>query len=544
MKKSIRLLSLLLVVLMVIFAFAACGKKEEVKEDNKQEDNKQEENKDENKEDDKKEEDKKDEGKPKKDSFTTAISSEPATLSVFEANDYVAWGVMNNIYDGLVTFEQDGSITPGLAEKWEYSADGKEITLHLRKDVKFHNGNAFNADDVVYTYGKQIGNSMTQNNTSAMEKMEKVDDYTVKLTLKYAYGPIEHCMGGFMTFIADKETHEKDPASYTRNPQGTGAYKVVSWDAGDKITLTRNDDYFLSEVPIKDVIYKIIPDTTTQVMALENHEIDYMDSVPVAELENIRGNKELGTVDASSPSTYFFCMNNSVAPFDNTKVRQAVAYALDRESIMIGAIGGEGVINNTPMAHNIVGWPGEDYKWLDQDVEKAKSLLKEAGFENGFKVTCLIMPSASYVKPAEIIQEQLRAIGIEMEIQTMERAAFLTDMVGNKNYVCSVMSATAFFPDSDYIYAQYHTGDLTSRNYVRCADPKLDALLEAARVETDKAKRNDLYLQICDLWKEECYMIPMYIQNSTSAFDADLLGVEDNANRKLTIRDKYWANVD
>ena len=481
-----------------------------------------------------------------RDSLTIVSTSEPSTLNTLLADDFAAWAITNNVYDSLINYNTDGSLTPGLAESWEYSEDGTEITFHLRQGVKFHNGEEMTADDVVFTYEQVIPYPAAQNVNSTMESMTKIDDYTVVLKLKHSFGPIEYCVGASQFSIVDKSAYEADPESYTRNPVGTGAYKVVSWDSGDKIVLERFDDYYAGAGQIKTVTYKIITDTTTAVAALENGEVDLLDAnVPMADRQHLIDNPNLGYVEAPQSSTYFISMNNKEGPFSNKDVRLAVSYAVNREDFILGVLDGNGTAVQTPMAIGVVGWPSEDeFMNNPQDLEKAKEHLAAAGYPDGLTVTLKCMESDSYSKPAEILQAQLAQIGITVNIEKMERARFLTEMRDNKEYEISIMSATAFYPDADYIYALYHTDESggAGRNYHCNSNPELDAMLEEARTSTDQAHREDLYLQICEFMRDEAITVPLYVGMTGSAFDKDLQGVVPNPDRRLKLVDLSWAS--
>ena len=477
-----------------------------------------------------------------KDTLVIAMSSEPSTLNTLVADDFAAWSITNNIYDSLIEFHTDGSLTPGLAESWDYSEDGTEITFHLRQGVKFHDGSAMTADDVVFTYEQVIPYAAAQNVNSAMKSMEKGDDYTVKLTLLHPFGPVEYCAGSSQFSIVCKSAYEKDPDAFTRNPVGTGAYKLSSWESGDKITLERFDEYWNGAPALKTVTYKIIPDSTTQAIALENGEIDLLEGVSMADRQHIIDTPSLGYVEGASASTYFISMNNKEGPFANRDLRLAVSYAVNRQEFIDGAMNGVGSPCETPMSPITQGWPS-DFKNNEQNLEKAKEHLAAAGYPDGVTVTLKCMESAAYSKPAEILQEQLRQIGITVNIEKMERAKFLQEMRDDKQYEISIMSATAFYPDADYIYALYHT-DATGgagRNYHCNSNPELDEMLETARTSNDQAQREQLYRDICQFMKEEAITIPLYVPMNGSAYNIKLQGVIANPSRRLYLKDLSWT---
>ena len=474
-----------------------------------------------------------------KDTFVYGLTAEPKTLDGLLADDFVAYTITNNLYDNLIIQEPDGSLTPGLAESWTYNDIGDEITFALRKGVKFHDGSEMTAADVKFTFDHDIDHPPAANLTSAMDRMEIVDDYTVKLFLKHPFGPIEYAISGSQLAIVSKAAYEADPAGFARKPVGTGPYKINEWFSGDKITITRHDDYWQGAPVIKDVTFKIITDISTAVIALENGEID-MVQPNTTDRDNLMANSDVTYYEVEQQSTYFLAMNNKRGLFTNKDMRLALAYAVDREALLVGALDGIGAICNTPMAR-VFGHPGE-FDWYDYNPEKAKEHLAAAGYPDGLTITFTTMNSTGYSKPTEIIQDQLRKVGITVVIDRMERAAFLDAVITRKDYEIAVMSATAFYPDSDYLFAMYHSDPTEEgRNYHLNEDPVLDGLLEEARVLQDSEGREALYLQVCERFKEEAFQVPLYVMLANMAASSKLRGYEISPLRRVYVKYFNWV---
>lgn len=476
-----------------------------------------------------------------KDTFTYGMTAEPKTLNALVADDFVAYTVTNQLYDNLICQKPDGSLVPGLAEKWEYNEDATEITFTLRKGVKFHNGDELTAADVQYTFDNVIPHPPAQNLTSSMDHMETVDDYTVKLFLKYPFGPIEYCVAGSQLGIVNKKAHEADPDGFSRKPVGTGPYKIVEWRSGDKIILTRHDEYFEGPPHMKDVTFKIITDKSTAVVALENGEVD-MTEPGKPDRNNLMNNPAISFHEVEQVSTYFIAMNNKYGTFKDQNLRLAVAHAIDKESLLIGALDGVGSVSNTPMS-KVFGWP-EDFAGIPYDPAKAKEYLAAGGYpDGGLKIVFTTMENPDYVKPTEIIQEQLRQVGIEVEIVKMERAAFLETLLTKKDYEISVMSATAFYPDSDYLYNQYHSDPSEKgRNYCLNENPELDKLLEDARKSQDPEERKKMYLEVCEIFAETAIQVPLFNGVTQQASSAKLQGFSISPMRRIYVKDFYWVD--
>lgn len=471
-----------------------------------------------------------------------AITSEPKTLTPFNIDEYTGFTLCYQLYDRLIEIESDGTQTPGLAESWELAPDSQSITFKLRQGVKFHNGNDFNADDVVFTYDNAIASAVTAGVTSAMDHMEKVDDYTVKLILKEPFAAAVSCVPFAQLSIIDKETYEADPDGFARNPVGTGPYKFVNWEIGNKITLAANDDYYDGAPTIKDLTFKIILDTNTVVMAMQNGEVDICDTAPSAGRATIEADNNLTWYACPSAGSNFIIFNCSKEPFNDKRVRQAVAYALDKESIVVGALEGDGQVAQALMARSVPQYP-EDFvsAYNEQNIEKAKELLAEAGYPNGFDIVCPTMDSELFVPATEMFQDMLAQIGINVTIEKYERNVWLDKVRVQHDYQFCHMNTNASYPDADYLYPLFHSSYIASaKNWAEANNPELDALLEQGRGESDAEKRNEIYRQIVEIMDEECFVAPMYNKNMGVAAAAGLKGVVPSATRRLFVNEYAW----
>lgn len=477
-----------------------------------------------------------------KDTLIQAITGEPSTLDYAYANDLNTFSITCNLYDGLVRQEQDGSLVPGLAESWEYSEDGKEITFKLREGVKFHNGDVMTADDVVYSFERALASSSTARITGSMEKMEKVDDTHVKLTLKFSYGPIEGCLAAVNCSITSKAAVEADPDGFARNPVGTGPYKFSSWDSGSKIVFVANEDYFRGPARIKTLTYQLVSDTSAALIALESGDVDVIGATQAADRQNIIDNPDLAYDEISASSFWFVAFNNAEGIFaENPKLRQAVAHAINTEDILIGCAEGVGVVSTCPIPQTCWGYP-EGFEGATYDPELAKQLLTEAGYPNGLDVTIKTMESGYYKKICDVVVEQLRQVGINCTIEAAERTAFLADVYTNSQFEICVNSWTALYPDADFImYMRYH-GDYLGggNNMVKVNIPELNQALETGRFSQDDAERKEAYRTACQIMKDNAVMVPVMSTMNGVACRANLKGVKADTTQKLYVYNFYW----
>lgn len=479
---------------------------------------------------------------PKKDTVILAITGEPTTLDYAFANDLNTFSICCNLYDGLVREEADGSLVAGLAESWEYSEDGKEITFTLRQGVKFHNGDVMTADDVVFSFERALASSSTSRITGSMEKMEKVDDTHVKLTLKYSYGPIEGCLAAVNCSIISKAAYEANPDGFARAPIGTGPYKFSSWDSGSKIVFAANEDYFREPAKIKTLTYQLVSDSAAALIALETGDVDMIVSTQASDRQNIIDNKDLFYDEVSASSFWFVAFNNAEGIFaENPLLRQAVAHAINTEDCLYGCAEGVGVISTCPIPSTCFGYP-EGFEGATYDPELAKKLLAEAGYPDGLTVTIKTMESGYYAKICDVVVEQLRQVGITCVIEPMERTAFLADVYSNSQFDICVNSWTALYPDADFImFMRYHSSFLGGgNNMVKVAIPELDAALETGRYSSDPEARKEAYRTACQIMKDNAVMVPVMATMNGIACRANLKGVAANTAQKQYVYNYYW----
>ena len=478
-----------------------------------------------------------------KDSITISLSAEPPSLDYSLANELNAFSIVSNINEGLIRQEADGSLVPALAESWTYSEDGTEITFTLRQGVTFHNGDPVTADDVVYSFERALASASTARMTGAMEKMEKIDDTHVKLTLKYPYGPIEGCLASVNCSIVSKAAAEADPEGFGRAPVGAGPYKVVEWRSGEAIVMEAYDGYYRGEAPIKNLTYQVISDSSSALVALETGQTDMINSTQASDKMNIQSNPDLFYDETPSNSFFFLAFNNSEGVFaDNLALRQAVAYAIDKESIMLGAMEGVGSVAHSPIPTNCFGAPENpvDYEY---NPEKARELLAEAGYPDGLTITMPTMSSGYYAKISDIIVDQLRQVGITVNQELMERTAYMQDVYTNCQYDMTVLSISALQPDADFItYMRYHSDYLgNGNNFFMVSIPELDEQLDIGRFDPDEADRIAAYEEVCNILHEQAVLVPLVFPMNGVASRANLQGVHADSNQRIYVYDLSWG---
>lgn len=397
----------------------------------------------------------------KRDDVVVALWSEPSTLCGGLAASTSVNMVSRQIFDTLVEKGEDGTYEPGLAMEWEWGNDNKDLTFTLREGVTFHNGETMTAEDVAFSYNTIINAGYADTATSAMDNMEVIDDTHVVLHFDFEYGPAMECVSSDYMVIFPQAEYESS-ADFGRNPIGTGAYKFVEWATGDKITLTANEDYYMGAPSIKDVVFRIQPDNSIATLALENGEIDVHTKIPQTDVPNVEANANLQYSETLGNSTTWIIFNFE-GIFADENLRLAVAHAIDKEGVMIGAIEGKGSVAQAIYANFVPGYDF-DYEGPAYDPELSKELLAEAGYPDGLDLVVKASSNEAYAKPLEIVQAYLADVGINLDIQPMESNAWFDDVFKGADYDMNLVTFSMGMADLEELYALYRGGQ--GQNFV------------------------------------------------------------------------------
>ncbi|MTI01317.1 ABC transporter substrate-binding protein [Roseibium sp. RKSG952] len=398
-----------------------------------------------------------------KSDITIAMQLEPPhldpTSAAAQAIDSV---VYTNIFEGLTRFKGDGSVVPGLAESWEISDDGKEYTFRLHDGVTFHDGSVMEAEDVKFSLDRALGEDSANAQKAlfaGIESVEIVDPLTVKVTLSEPNGNFLFNMAWGDAVIVSPDSID----DIKTNPVGTGAFTFGEWVQGDSITLNRNPDYWGDQPALESATFKFISDPTAAFAAMMAEDIDAFDNFPAPEnLPQFEADPRFQVLVGSTEGETILSTNNKQPPFDDIRVREAVAHAIDRQAIIDGAMFGYGTPIGTHFApHNpaYVDLTGNSA----YDPEKAKALLAEAGFADGFETTLHLPPPSYARRGGEIVAAQLADVGINAEIINVEWAQWLESVFKGKDFGLTIVSHTepmdiGIYARPDY-YFQYDSLD-------------------------------------------------------------------------------------
>jgi peptide/nickel transport system substrate-binding protein len=424
-----------------------------------------------------------------------AISADPEGLDPHLTSAHSSFEILENVYDTLVTVDENLNMVPSLAESWEVSNDNLTWTFHLREGVKFHNGRDLTAEDVVYSY-ERIMDEETGSGVAwrfgSVESVEAVDDLTVAIHLTEPSPNLLGRIGAYKGMsIVPQEIVEDE--TIDTHPVGTGPFVFAEYMPGDHVTLEANPDYWEEGKPYLDgVTFKIIPDDTVRLTNLQTGEVDWVDSLPPQRVTELATSGDVIVDKVSGGDYWYIGLNLTREPFDDPLVRQAIAYAIDRGEVAAAAKWDTATPNQGPIPVDSSWY--YDYQPYGQDLEKARELLAEAGYPDGFETE--LMPTTFYeetVRAAQVLQAHLSQIGIDAEIRSLEWGTWLEEQgAGNFDmYICGWIGNID--PD-DFFYAQHHTDEFF--NFTGYSNPEVDELLEAGRVETDQEARKEIYNQV------------------------------------------------
>lgn len=433
--------------------------------------------------------------------------SEAVTLDPQMATDVPSSNVSTNIYDTLVTFDENMNIVGSLAEEFK-QVDDTTWEFKLRSGVKFHDGSDLTADDVVATFNRVLDPNVGSPRAFLYEmitNVEAVDELTVRFTLEYPFAPFPAHLAHEGGSILSEESIQKDYEEMEKgetagayigtNPIGTGYFKLDQWEPGDYLKLVRNDDYWGEKAKLDSVTFRVVDEALTRIAELEvdnAHIIEPLNPSNMAQVENIA---HASVYKRASLSLAYIGFNMEKEPFNDVRVRQAISHAIDKTQILEGIYEGTGVPAVGPLAPDVWGYD-PTVKPLEYDLEKAKSLLAEAGYADGFSTTIWTNDNPDRMKMAEYVQAALKELNIEVKIEVMEWGTYLAQTAaGNHDmFILGWSTATA---DADYAtYPLFHSsnvGEPGNRTFTK--DAELDKILEEARVETDETKRKELYRQ-------------------------------------------------
>lgn len=515
--------------------------------------------------------------------FVLSTNSDLVSLDPHGSSDLPSDKVRNTIYEGLVTQNAELEIEPLLAEEWE-QVDDATWTFALREGVSFHDGSPFNAEVVKANFDRVVDPGIASPRVNLFEMIESVevlDEYQIEIVTAYPFAPLLNHLtndgGGMISKEVIDEDYsnaleqagidmgieefyrlrESDADRYEeissdiseylhavveQKPVGTGYLQLESRDPGESTTLSRFDDYWGTPAKLDTVTYKVVAESGSQLAELEtgaSHMISGFDS---SSIERIESNPETHMFTFHSISMEYVGFNTSKAPLDDRRVRQAITHVFDKEEVLEGIYNGTGRALEGPLQPEVLGYD-DTIEGLEYDLDRARTLMAEAGYEDGFEISIITNDAPERVDVAIYLQEALEELNIEATVEQIEWGAYLERAsTGDHDIFLLGLPNTTGDPDQG-LWPLYHSSMIGSQgNRFFFENDELDALLEAGRQESDEETRAQIYHDAQRILIEEAPSIFMRQAESTNAYRDEVEGLTIDRYNKPDFRNVTLEN--
>ncbi len=471
-----------------------------------------------------------------KDTVTVALTDEPDYLSTCDTDSLMSAQMNLLTYNGLTRINME-TLQPELDLAESYTQDSDtEWTFVLKQGVKFHNGDEFTAEDVKASVEYAQSFDRTANYTSFIQDVQVVDDYTVKIVTGDPNPNLLYDMAYHFNCILPHSLIESGN-DFSANPVGTGPYKFVSWNKGNTISFEANEDYFDADrtPSIKNLVFSIIPEGTTRTMALENGDVDFVYSVSSSDIDRLKTEEGVEVEEVVSVENFFLYLNAVNGDFTDSNLRLAVAYAINREDIIAGALNGYGTPSYSCVSMGYA--ESVDTNAYSYNLDKAKEYLAAWGGDPSTVKLQIICSNDTKTAIATIMQAELAELGINVEIESTDSATYQSAMATDTLSAAIV----SWSPANAATYVSRFHSDRRGNTPAAVATPEMDALVEAMRVEMDSAKRTELIQQIIGLANETCWYVPIYQVNYFRAHNSDLQNVVCSATGYVDFATMTWG---
>ncbi len=457
-----------------------------------------------------------------KNNLIFALDQEPASLDPYMHSKQQGFTVGTLIFETLIKKNANGDYIPWLAKEWEQQNDTTFI-FKLRDDVTFHDGSKFTAEDAAYSLILGATSSFTANLFGSIdtENTKALDEYTLQLKLKAPYAPLFEALASFRGAMLSKNARETmGEDAYGRAPVGTGPMKFKQWVSGDRIEMEAYEGYWGEQLPFKEAVARIIVEGSARSIELETGGVDIAMELPFSDWERIENNPDTILIAGESQSHSFILLNNSMEPTNNEKVRKALAHALDMENLVKIAYQGQATVADSFYAPSILGY--KKVGPYEYNVEKAKALLAEAGYPDGFKIQYYTMENQINMTVAEVVKNMWGQIGVDVEIQIVDLAT-QTQLNNEGKVPAASMAPTVAIADPDaglMIWPIYRTIS------IRHNDQHVQDLLDKGRATYNESERIAIYQELQEYLQEKCYSIPLAFPRAAFGTRSYITGLE------------------
>ncbi|MDR3177455.1 MAG: peptide-binding protein [Campylobacteraceae bacterium] len=455
-------------------------------------------------------------------SLHIAMSANPSRINPILATDSVSGEISYFIFNSLLTYDENASIKTELAKSYKF-LDDKTLVFYLRDDVFWSDGHRFSAKDVIFTYETILSPKVSTPYSESfkhVEKIEKLDDFTIKVTYKYPYFmALETWMMGLLPEHILKNENSLMTSSFNQKPIGTGMFTLKNFSISSNFILEANKNYFLGSAKLDSVIYHFVPDVSAAFLMLKSGELDMADISPLQLKKQIDGEfmSKFNIYESISHSYSYVGFNLKLPKFQDPNVREALSLAIDRQALVDILLFGEGYVCTGPFLPNTSAFNAE-VKAPKQDIKKARELLKKAGYDekNPFEFE-LVTNSGPRIYIAQILQHQLKSVGVNMKIRVLEWQAFLNTVINPRRFDAFLMGWSLSIKPNAYSIWHSESDKLGGFNLVGYKNERVDELIKKAERTIDDEEFGKIYREIFELIVKDNPYLFLYIPKTITA---------------------------
>jgi len=475
-------------------------------------------------------------------SITDFSFSSARTLDPHIAQAAGSMRFIENMYNTLLKYKtgEYGSLEGDLVQDYSISEDGRVYTFEIYEGVKFHNGDDLTAEDVKYSIERIIEKEVRAQQFDAVEEINILDDHSFEIVLSEAVAPFLTYLAYPMNAVVNKNVVEANDGSLNNADAGSGPFKLNVWERDQFLVLDKFEDYFEEGKPYLDRVYlKPIDDETARTTALRNDELDIILQVSAKNIDRLDQYPNINVESVAGTYWEYLGLNTKAGPLADKKVRQAVAWAVNRDTLNQMVKFGK--------ASPLTGGPIPPGHWADdelevypaQDLEKAEELLSQTDYADGFETTLIVLSNPDQLNAAQVIKAQLGQVGIDVEIRSLESSVYFENL-GSGNFEMTVIGWVGFVDPDEYLYNIFHTDGIW--NQQQYSNKEVDALLEKGRKTSDKEERREIYREAQRMIAEDAPMVFLYVNPQASALQEKVKGFDVNPTVSTISLSETWLD--
>ncbi len=480
-----------------------------------------------------------------------AASGPSGTLTIVQGADITTTdpfqiqairGMHTSIYDQLLVRDANFKIAPWLATSWE-NPDEHTWVFHLRQGVKFHNGEPFNAASVVWSFQRFVApdeKNIYASMLSPVSQVDALDDYTVKVTTKDPFPALLENLA-YGVFMGPPQAMQTQGDEFFKNPVGTGPFKFVSWSPGEKMVVEAAGGHFGGDPKIKTIVWQPVTEDATRVVELRTGQADLITSVSPGQISQLDGQPGISVVKFPSQSFMVLIMNAAKPPFDDPRVRQAMNYAVDKQAIITTLLGGNGTVLPAPAGPAHEGYDPNLGVMYNYDPDKAKQLLADAGYANGFSFT-LDTPDGRYLQDKAVAQAvggMLAKVGVQAKVNPWEWGAFVKLLQDKTSDMLLIQQGGS---TTDNLFPASFSSRIKGLTWQGYSNEQADALIDQARTTVDSTARNKIYGDFIRLIQQDAPWVYLYYQTNISGVRDRVTGFVPRPDNEVAVQPMSVAN--